>query len=324
MFEALTTVADALSRIEANALTQSLPPAVDFQVMAEAQRMDPELQTLLANPETSSLQITPITLPTGELTLFCDTSTGSPKSFVPASLRRQVFNSLHSLSHPGICATRHLVTSRYVWPKINGDINHWTKSCTHCQHVKVTRHTKAPMTTFKPPDARFDVVHVDLVGPLPSSHGYQYLSTCVDRFTRWPEAFPLTEITAEFVARAFVLGWNARFGVPSTIITDRGRQFESNLWTQLNCLFSIHRQRTTAYHPATNGTVECFHRQLKSSLKCFANSNLWIDALPLVLLGNRTALKADLNCTPAELVYGIILGLPGQFFAKYKHQLYVK
>ena len=65
------------------------------------------------------------------------------------------------------------------------------------------------MTTFKPPDVRFDVVHIDLVGPLPSSHGYQYLSTCVDRFTRWPEAFLLTEITAEFVARAFVLGWNA-------------------------------------------------------------------------------------------------------------------
>ena len=159
--------------------------------------------------------------------------------------------------------------------------------------------------TFQPPDARFDVVHIDLVGPLPPSHGYQYLLTCVDRFTRWPEAIPLTEIT---VARAFVFGWIARFGVPSTIVTDRGRQFESNLWTQLDCLFGIHRQRTTAYHPAANGTVERFHRQLKSSLKCFfANPNLWMDALPLVLLGIRTALKADLKCTPAELVYGVTL-----------------
>ena len=253
--------------------------------MAEAQRTDPELQTLLANPEAFSLQITQITLPTGELTLFCDMSTGTPRPFVPASLHKLVLNSLHSLSHPGICATRHLVTSRYVWRKINRDVNHWTKSCTLRQRVKVTRHTNAPMMTFKPPDAHFDVVHIDLVGPLPSSHGYLYLLTCVDRFTRWPEAFPLIEITAESVARAFVFGWIARFGVPSTIVTDRGRQFESNLWTQLNCFFSIHRQYTTAYHPAANGTVERFHRQLKSSLKCFANPNLWIDALPLVLLG---------------------------------------
>ena len=91
------SVADALSRIEANALTQSSPPVVDFQVMAEAQRTDPELQTLLANPEVFSLQITQITLPTGELTLFCDMSTGTPRPFVPASLRKLVFNSLHSL-----------------------------------------------------------------------------------------------------------------------------------------------------------------------------------------------------------------------------------
>ena len=82
--------------------------------MAEAQRTDSELQTLLANPETSSLQIAEITLPTGELTLFCDTSTGSPRPFVPEPLHRVVFNSLHSLSHPGIRATRHLITSRYV------------------------------------------------------------------------------------------------------------------------------------------------------------------------------------------------------------------
>ena len=75
-------------------------------------------------------------------------------------------------------------------------------------------------------------------------------------------------------------------------------------------------QCTTAYHPATNCMVERFHRQLKSSLKCFANPNLWIDALPLVLLGIRTTLKADLNCTSAELVYGVTLRLPGQLFVQ--------
>jgi hypothetical protein len=55
------------------------------------------------------------------------------------------------------------------------------------------------------------------------------------------------------------LGWNARFGVPSTVITDRGGKFELNLWTQLNYLYGIHRQCTTAYHPAANGMVERFH-----------------------------------------------------------------
>jgi hypothetical protein len=83
------------------------------------------------------------------------------------------------------------------------------------------------------PDARFDVVHIDLVGPLPPSHGFTYLLTCVDRFTRWPESVPITTNTAEAVAQAFLSGWIVRFGVPSTIVTHRSRKFESHLWDAL-------------------------------------------------------------------------------------------
>ena len=140
-------------------------------------------------------------------TFYCDTSTGIPRPFVPANLRRIVFDALHSLSHPGVRATRHLIASRFVWPSINKDVNHWTKTCTQCQRTKVTRRTFAPPSTFTVPDACFDTVHIDIVGPLPPFRGYQYLLTCVDRFTHWPEAFPLTDITAESVATAFVHGW---------------------------------------------------------------------------------------------------------------------
>ena len=103
-------------------------------------------------------------------------------------------------------------------------------------------------------------------------------------------------------------------GVPSTVTTDRGSQFESALWTQLMHLLGSKRIRTTAYHPIANGFIERLYRQLKAALKSQPNPTHWVDSLPLVLLGIRTALKEDIHCTSAELVYGTSLRLPGEFF----------
>ena len=154
---------------------------------------------------------------------------------------------------------------------------------------------------------------MDLVRPLPPSQGYTYLLTCVDCFARWPEAIPLTNITTEAVAQAFLSGWISRFGVPTTLTSDRDSQFESGLWSQLMALLGIHRTRTTSYHPCANGLVVRFHRQLKAALMARSN-NTWLLDLPLVLLGIRSALKVDLKCSAAELVYGTTLRLPGDFF----------
>ena len=60
--------------------------------------------------------------------------------------------------------------------------------------------------------------------------------------------------------------------------------------------------------------VECFHRQLKAAFKAYPNSTQWIEALPVFLLGIRTALKQDLGCSAPEMVYGTTLCLPGAFF----------
>lgn len=300
-------VADTLSRIE------EVSASINFTKLAESQYTDDELKKIL-NSDTG-LKIRKIKWHPDDTDIYCDISTDRIRPYVTTPFRRQVFRSLHDLSHPGIRATQKLVSQRFVWPNVQKDCKEWTKACIQCQKNKVTRHVSAPLGKFENTAQRFQHIHVDIVGPLPYADGYRYLLTCVDRFTRWPEAIPLENISAETVAKALICNWMARFGVPAAITTDQGRQFESSLFSELTKLIGVSHFRTTAYHPAANGLVERFHRQLKAAIRCHEDDN-WVKTLPLVLLGIRNAVKEDIGATAAEMVYGTSLRLPGELLVQ--------
>ena len=200
---------------------------------------------------------------------------------------------------------------------MNIAIAKWCRSFKGCQTAKVSRHNTPVFGKFTEPTERFDHVHIDIVGPLPYANGFRYLLTCVDRFTRWPEAIPIVDIRAETVADAFFSGWIARYGTPATITTDRGAQFESKLWDNLCNQFGIIRNRTTSYHPQSNGMVQCFHRQLKAAIMAHESPNPWTITLPAVLLEVRSAVKERLGRSAAEMIYGTTLRLPGEFTQQY-------
>nr|VZI10978.1 unnamed protein product [Spirometra erinaceieuropaei] len=73
--------------------------------------------------------------------------------------------------------------------------------------------------------------------------------------------------------------------------------------------------RTTAYHPAANGIVERFHRQLKFSLRAADNPENWTDHLHWVLLVIRSFLESDIGCSVAELVFGPTVRLSGHIIS---------
>ena len=297
-------VADALSRIHAVAL-----PTIDYRLLASDQKASEEV----TDYESANTALTFENVAFHGADVICDTSTGKARPVIPKQWRRHIFDVFHGLSHAGVRPTQRAVSARFVWHGMRSDIRRWCKECHACQSSKVSRHVRAPLTTRDPPDDRFRSLHVDIVGPLPTSEGMQYLFTIIDRFTRWPEAIPMPDAKAVTCANALIRHWISRLGVPSDITSDRGPQFTSALWTELHRLLGISSHNTTAFHPQANGLVERLHRQLKASIKARTTGPNWMEELPIVLLGIRSAWREEPDCSPAELVYGTTLCLPGEF-----------
>jgi transposase InsO family protein len=232
---------------------------------------------------------------------------------VPLPFRRNIFDELHIAGHLCVRATRRLISSRFVWPSMAQQVNEWARQCVACQRAKTTVHPQPPPATIPVPAHHFSHVNIDLVGLLPMSSGYTHLLTIIDRSSRWPEAVPVSSTTAAASASAFFHYGVSRFGVPAIISSDRGVQFTSSLWSSMCQQFTIRHLQTLAYHPQANGAIKRFHRCLKDALRARGAATDWYHHLPWVLLANGTTSRDEESPSPAELLYGTQLVVPGQF-----------
>lgn len=307
---AQNTVADSLSRIGAVTLTST----INLENIEKLQNEDEQMQHLMLSND-SSLQLKRVPF-NANISIVCDISGDIIRPYIPPALRREIFDIFHLPAHPGGRATDRMIRKSYVWLNMHRDVANWCKSCIECQQSKVTRHNRLLPEHFIAPDGRFDHVHIDIVGPLPEKHGLKYLVTMIDRFSRWVEAVPTSNIEAMTVARVFFDNWVARYGSPKHITSDQGTQFNTSRFFQsLLKVVGCQRIRTTPYHPQANGLIERMHRHLKSALMCQKDSD-WPRNLSSVLLGLRTYVREDTDASPAELLFGTTLRVPGEFFAE--------
>ena len=88
----------------------------------------------------------------------------------------------------------------------------------------------------------------------------------IDYFTKWPEAYAIPDQEAETVVDALVGGMFSHLGVPETLHSDQGRNFESKVFASMCERLGIHKTRTTPLRPQSDGLVERFHRTLGQQL----------------------------------------------------------
>lgn len=228
---------------------------------------------------------------------------------VPKYERKDILAYYHNdetSGHYGIERTMKKITSRYYWPGIRKDIEKHVKNCIECQRYKATNLKPAGLYQTVSSNQRFEVVAIDLFGPLPvTPRGFQWIFIVEDIASRWVEIFPLEIASAESCAKTLIDEIFLRFGVPRKIISDNGVQFVSAVMQKVVFCLNIEHILTPVYHPEAN-PVERKNRDMKAQLAILVGNDhdLWDEKLPSIRFAMNSTYCQSTKYTPAYLTFG--------------------
>ena len=182
-------------------------------------------------------------------------------------LRKRLFEITHNAAHLGSRRTYQQLSTSYYWYGMRQDIIRWCRQCQHCAKGKGPPLRPRGQLQKIPVGAPMDLVTMDILSGLPTADdGSRYLLVVVDAFTKWVEAYPLPDQEATTCITAVYNGMFSRFGLPRQLHSDQGRNFESQLVTELCNITGVYKTRTTAFHPRSDGLTERANRTILAML----------------------------------------------------------
>ena len=234
----------------------------------------------------------------------------------PQQIRKRILESLHDNptgAHLGRSKTINRVRYRFYWSGYKQDIIKWCRRCDICAQSKPGPKRRRGQLGRVPVAAPMERIAVDIMGPLPQTNdGNLYIMVVGDYFSKWTEAYPLKNHTAQTVADVLVEQFVARFGVMRSLHSDQGREFESDLIAELCKLLRIHKTRTVPYNPKSDGLVERANRTVVQMLTTLVGEarNDWDDHLPYVMMAYRASVHETTQFTLNRLMLNHETNLP--------------
>jgi len=232
---------------------------------------------------------------------------------VPKHLRQKICKIYHeslTVGHIGFEKQYLNVSHKFYWPKMKSQIFDYCMTCDVCQKQKIKNKSNvAPMISITV-DKPWDLVGIDVAGPLKlTNKKNQYIIIAIDYFTKFCVSRATTDWTADTTVEFLKNDLVNKFGVPTAILSDQGRNFESKKFNDFCTNFGIKKLRTTSYHPQCNGLAERTIRTVKQKLSCSVNDNHdnWDDLLSDVTFSYNNSVHSSIGLAPNELIFGKVL-----------------
>ena len=230
-----------------------------------------------------------------------------PEKFIPLVLRLKHDDA----GHFGVRRTEALLRrAGYGWLTMKQDVKHYCRSCVTCAKANdPPRKYRAPLSVTTQPTEAWQHVSLDLMGPIgitPTARGNRYILVVLDLLTKGIELVAIPDKSAKTVAEALVENVFYRHGLPESLLTDRGLEFDNKYFLALSRAVGIDRKKISAFHPQSNGAVERCNQTLGSLLRKLAQERTgdWDNHLSLVRFQYMTAEHRSTGYSPFYLQFG--------------------
>ena len=149
-----------------------------------------------------------------------------------------------------------LMCDHFFWPHMDVQPREHIDQCHPCLTFKA----KKPRTLLENIVAihPLQLVHPDYLCLEPGKGKEENILVVTDHFIHYAQVYITQSKTALTKAKAL---WNnciVHYGLPKKILSDRGRNFKSELIANLCRLMGAQKLRTSPYHPQTNSQCERF------------------------------------------------------------------
>ena len=157
-----------------------------------------------------------------------------------------------------------------------------------------------------------DLVHIDFLKLEVNPDTYKDVLVVTDHFTGYAQAYFCANQTAITTAKCLQQKFFRHYGLPDRILSDQGRNFESQLIKELCAVGEVEKIRTTPYHPQTNGQCERFNRTLIGMIGTLdpADKARWPEQLEALCQAYNSTVHRVTGFAPSYLMYGRVPRLP--------------
>ena len=233
----------------------------------------------------------------------------SGRPVVPASLRNYVLSEIHNTGHFGVEKTYGLLKDRFYWPNMHKFVTLFVEVCETCQKTKCdTNPPKAPLLPMLIPSKPMEFISIDIAYMPVDNDGYSYMLLIGDIFSKFIDAVPLRDQTAQSIVKAFRDKWLYVHSNPFYLLSDQGSNVDGDTVRQFCDEFGIEKRRSSAYHSQGNGFAERNIRNVKDILRSVLlhrnmNQSKWRKLLPELVFALNTSESKAIKCIPYKVVF---------------------